>query len=81
MIFKSVLKQLSIFDDQECYVKVFAKRMYGHLLTQHEETRMEGTDLIKEADKMQMMYPFWSERKLSLFVPVMTIDETLLEGF
>ena len=70
---------MDAIDERECYVNVFAKRMYGHLLTQHEETRMEGTDFIKKADELQMMYPYWSERKLSLFVPVMTIDETLLD--
>ena len=60
-------------------MKVFAKRNYGYLLAKDEQTRLEGNDYIKQADEMQKLYPHWSERKLNLFVPIMTVDEASFE--
>ena len=67
-IHSTIFKQL---DQVECFEKVFATRNYGYLLAKHDKTRLEGQDLIKKAEEMQMAYPYWSERKMGLFVPQM----------
>ena len=67
-IHDTVFKQLAEVD---CYEKVFATRNYGYLLVKNDSTRLEGQDLIKKADEMQKAYPYWSERKMGLFVPQM----------
>ena len=67
-IHDTVFKQL---ERVECYEKVFATRNYGYLLAKSDATRLEGQDLIKKADEMQKAFPYWSERKMGLFVPQM----------
>ena len=32
--------------DRHCYEKVFVTRNYGYLLAKHDQTRLEGKDLI-----------------------------------
>ena len=44
-------------------------RNYGYMLAKRDETRHEGQDYIAKADEMGMKYPYWSERRMSLFVP------------
>lgn len=62
--------------DVECYEKVFATRNYGYLLAKHDQHKLEGRDLIDQADEMQKKYPYWSERQMGLFVPKMVaIDD------
>lgn len=36
---------------------------------------MEGNDYIKRAELMQESHPYWAERKMGLFVPVMVALE------
>ena len=67
-IHDTVFKQLERVD---CYEKVFATRNYGYLLAKSDATRLEGQDLIAKADEMQKAFPYWSERKMGLFVPQM----------
>ena len=74
-IYTSIFKQL---DTTDCFEKVFALRNYGQLLAKNEETRLEGADYLKQAEAMSLQYPYWSERKMNLFVPVTTIDEESL---
>ena len=57
--------------DLDCYEKVFVTRNYGYLLAKNDQTRLEGQDYIKKAEEMQKAFPYWSERKMGLFVPVM----------
>jgi hypothetical protein len=66
----------------DCYEKVFALRNYGYILARNEETRHEGQDYIKQAEALETRYPYWSERKLNLFVPVMGVvmDENNTSG-
>ena len=53
-------------------------RNYGYLLASKEETKLEGQGYIKKADAMAANFPFWSERKMFLFVPALApIDEEL----
>lgn len=68
MIHRTVFKAL---ENVTCFEKVFATRNYGYLLASKEETRLEGQDYIKRAEKMQEEFPFWSERKMFLFVPAL----------
>ena len=72
---QTIFKQL---EHDDCYEKVFALRNYGYLLARNEETRHEGKDYIEQAEKLETRFPYWSERKMNLFVPVMGIvmDET-----
>ena len=65
---QTIFKQLEPVD---CYEKVFATRNYGYLLAKSDQTRLEGQDLINKADEMQKAFPYWSERKMGLFVPQM----------
>lgn len=67
--------------DTDCYERVFATRNYGYLLAKNEQTRLEGQDLIQKADLMQQGFPFWAERKMCLFVPVMTMVDESQFGF
>lgn len=61
----------------DCYELVFVTRNYGYLLAKNDETRLEGQDYIKQAEEMQKAFPYWSERKMGLFVPIMTtLDES-----
>ena len=70
------------YDSEFCYEKVFALKNYGAMLARNEQTRLEGSDYIKQAEALQLHYPYWAERKMNLFVPVMTIDDdSLLSGF
>jgi len=72
-IHETIFKQL---ENVPCYEKVFATRNYGYLLAKHDETRLEGQDLIKKSDELQQAFPYWAERKMGLFVPVMQpVDE------
>ncbi|CDW76305.1 UNKNOWN [Stylonychia lemnae] len=64
LIFKSL-------DKHDCYEKVFALRNYGYILARNEQTRLEGNDYIDQAEKLAVNYPYWAERKMNLFVPVM----------
>lgn len=49
---------------------------YGYMLAKRDETRHEGSDMIKNSEAMYMQYPYWAERKMQMFVPVMaTLDE------
>ena len=50
---------------------MFATRNYGYLLAKNDQTRLEGQDQIKKSDEMQKGFPYWSERRLGLFVPTM----------
>jgi sulfur relay (sulfurtransferase) DsrF/TusC family protein len=77
-IYKSIFKSLEKFEPETCFEKVFALKKYGFLLARSEETRLEGNDYIKKAEQMEKLHPYWAERKMNLFVPVMTIDETQL---
>ena len=61
----------SQLDKVECFEKVFATRNYGYLLVKNDETRLEGQELIKKSDEMAKAFPYWSERRLGLFVPQM----------
>ena len=73
-IHEAVFRQL---DKVDCYEKVFATRNYGYLLAKHDATRLEGQDQIKKAEQMQQGFPYWSERRMGLFVPTMqALDET-----
>jgi hypothetical protein len=74
-IYGSIFKQL---DKADCFEKVFALKNYGYLLAKHEDTRLEGNDYLKQAEHLGLQFPYWSERKMNLFVPVMTIDEDSL---
>ena len=67
-IHDTIFQQL---DKVDCYEKVFATRNYGYLLVKNDQTRLEGQDLIKKADQMAKAYPYWSERRMGLFVPQM----------
>jgi len=58
-------------DGYDGYETVFATRNYGYILAKHDETRLEGKDYIEKAERMEQGYPYWAERKLSLFVPVL----------
>lgn len=77
-IFKSIFNNLENQDPATCYEKVFALKTYGYLLAQQESTRLEGNDYIKQSQELQQLHPYWAERKMNLFVPVMTIDENSL---
>ena len=77
-MYQTIFKQLDEYPDDQCYLKVFAKRNYGFLLAKDEATRLEGNDYIQQAEQLQKLYPQWSERKLNLFVPVLTVDEQSL---
>lgn len=47
------------------------------MLAKRDETRHEGNDLIKQSEIMMQSYPYWAERKMQFFVPVMaTLDES-----
>ena len=72
---QTIFKSLEHVD---CYEKVFALRNYGYLLARNEETRHEGKDYIEQAETLEVRFPYWSERKMNLFVPVMgpVLDET-----
>lgn len=64
---KNLLETLKNVDD---YVKVFVLRNYGHVLLRHKEHEEEGKRLIHEADDLDRNYPYWAERKLGLFTPM-----------
>lgn len=70
---QTIFKQLE-FDD--CYEKVFALRNYGYILARNEETRHEGQDYIQQAEALETKFPYWSERKMNLFVPVMGVIDS-----
>lgn len=70
-IHETIFKGLE--NQAESYELVFAMRNYGYLLAKNDETRMEGNDYIKKAEELQTSFPFWSERKMGLFVPVMAV--------
>jgi len=63
----NMLKAMADIDD---YIKVFVLRNYGHVLMRHKQHEEEGKDYIKKADDLDRVYPYWSERKMSLFTPV-----------
>mmetsp|Transcript_15660 Transcript_15660/g.11395 ORF Transcript_15660/g.11395 Transcript_15660/m.11395 type:complete len:124 (+) Transcript_15660:203-574(+) len=65
----TIFKQL---EGVHCYEKVFALRNYGYILAAKEETRFEGQDFIKKAEELETQFPFWSERQMNLFVPIMS---------
>eukprot|EP00347_Sterkiella_histriomuscorum_P004387 403360655 len=68
-----IFKQL---EKHNCYEKVFALRNYGYILAKNNETRLEGNDYIDQAEKLSVNYPYWAERKMNMFVPIMSaIDE------
>lgn len=67
-IHDTIFKQI---ENVPCYENVFATRNYGYLLAKSDATRLEGQDLIKKADELQKGFPYWSERKMTLFVPQM----------
>ncbi len=68
-IFRGLEKHL------DSYELVFATRNYGYLLASKDATRLEGNDFIKKAESMQESHPYWAERKMGLFVPVMAALE------
>lgn len=68
-----IFKQL---DQKHCYEKVFTLRNYGYLLARKNETRLEGKDYITLAEEMQLKFPYWQERRMNLFVPVLAFEET-----
>lgn len=72
------LHKYFLIQKEECYEKVFALRNYGYLLARHDETRLEGKDYIEQAEKLEVLYPYWSERKMNLFVPVMGVEDNLI---
>jgi tetratricopeptide (TPR) repeat protein len=64
----SLLKGLEGIDD---FCKVFILRNYGHILTQHKEHKEEGEDYMNQANELAKNYPYWAERKMALFTPVL----------
>ena len=44
-------------------------RNYGYMLAKRPETSHEGKDYITKANETAAYYPYWSERRMSLFVP------------
>lgn len=73
-IHEIIFKQV---DSLDCYERVFAHRNYGYMLAKNDSTRQEGQDFIARAEEMQKGFPYWSERKMGLFVPIMTtLDES-----
>ena len=67
-IHDTIFKQL---EKVECFEKVYATRNYGYLLVKNDSTRHEGQDLIEKSNEMAKQFPYWSERKMNLFVPQM----------
>lgn len=70
MMVKMNTGMIRAMKDIDDYVKVFVLRNYGHMLTRHKQHEQEGKDLIHQADELDKKYPYWSERKLSLFTPM-----------
>lgn len=58
------------FDHIDDYIKVFVYRNYGHLLMRHKEHQEEGKRYVHKADDLDRNYPYWAERKLCLFTPM-----------
>lgn len=58
--------------DIEVYEKVFCMRNYGYTIVQSEELKLEGQDYIKKADELERQFPYWSQRKLHFFVPILS---------
>ena len=72
-IHETIFKGLEKATDS--YELVFVTRNYGYLLAANDATRLEGQDYIKQAEEMQKAFPYWSERKMGLFVPIMSTLE------
>ena len=68
---RNLLKGLEKTDD---YIKVFVLRNYGHILARHKEHAEEGQRYIQQADDLDRKYPYWAERKLGLFTPVVAME-------
>ncbi|CAI2367882.1 unnamed protein product [Moneuplotes crassus] len=64
---QNILRGLEKTDD---YIKVFVLRNYGHILARHKEHKEEGDRYIKKADDLDRKFPYWAERKLGLFTPI-----------
>ena len=45
-MYNSIFTSLEQYPDDDCYLKVFAKRNFGYLLAKEESTRLEGNDYI-----------------------------------
>lgn len=73
-IYNGVLGSL---EKQNSYERVFALRSYGYTLARNQETRLEGNDYIDQATALEKGFPFWSERKMNLFVPVMALEDNV----
>lgn len=65
---KNLLRGLENTDD---YIKVFVLRNFGHVLSRHKEHKEEGDRYIKQADDLDRKFPYWAERKLGLFTPML----------
>lgn len=64
---QNLIKNLENVDD---YIKVFVYRNYGHLLMRHKEHEEEGKRYVHKADELDKNFPYWAERKLGLFTPL-----------
>lgn len=52
------------------YVKVFVLRNYGHILSKHKQHQEEAKRHMHDADELDKNFPYWSERKMCLFTPL-----------
>lgn len=68
---KNILKGLENTND---YIKVFVLRNFGHILARHKEHKEEGDRYIKQADELDRKFPYWAERKLGLFTPMIPLE-------
>jgi len=76
-IFKALEPHKEAAEAGECYERVFALWNYGNILSANDQTRLEGKDIIAEAADLMQKYPYWAERRMGLFAPVMTLDDGL----
>jgi hypothetical protein len=52
-IYQSIFKNLENYDSSVCYEKVFALNNYGQMLAKNDQTRLEGSDYIRQAEALQ----------------------------
>ena len=64
----TLLNGLREVDD---YVKVFVLRNYGHILSRHKQHLEQAKKHMHDADELDKKYPYWSERKMCLFTPLL----------
>ena len=80
MMVKMNSNTIQTIKDVDDYIKVFVLRHFGYLLMRHKQHEEEGKEYVDKADSLEVNYPYWSERKMSLFTPMIPhepLEQTL----